>query len=86
MLLNQTVIRLLSGHGAGGGKSKALEVDTTNLHGFNRWLGDSYNDHRALFAAGTVVGLLVAGVVIGLLAEAILTRLGLGAKAIENHE
>jgi hypothetical protein len=86
MLLNQTVIRLLSGPGVAGGKGGALKVDPANLEGFNRWLAECYNDHRALFAAGTVVALLVAGVAIGLLAEAILTRLGLGAKAIENHE
>jgi len=86
MLSNQTVIRLLCDSGASGHERGALQVDPEKLSGLGRWLAESYNDHRMAFAFGTVAALLVSGVVIGLLTEVILTRLGLGAKAIENHE
>jgi len=86
MLPNWTVIRLLGAHGAGGDGGGPRKVHPEDMEGFNRWLWDSSDDHRVLFALGTVVVLLTAGVVIGLLAEVILTKLGLGTKAIENHE
>jgi len=86
MLSTHTIIRLLGGHGAVGNEAGPLKVDPTKLDGFNRWLAECYTSNRVLFSLGTVLALLVAGVVIGLLAEVILTKLGLGAKAIENHE
>jgi len=61
-------------------------VQVEDLSGFNRWLGELYNDNRWLFAVVVTATMALMGTVIALVADVVLKRLGLGVKPMRHGE
>ena len=68
-------------HLAAGGEANASAV-----RGLRRWLLDIHNDHRALYAALSVVTMIALGLVLAVGIDFVLKRLGYATRQLERKE
>jgi hypothetical protein len=72
---------------AEGAEHIVLVADTRNLHGWEAWWANLYNEGHLVFALTTVVIIPTCGVILGLLADRVMSHLGIDLKkrALAEH-